>query len=221
MEETLKTAIREALVSMGAQDVTFAVEWPADLAHGDFATNAALAASKTLGRSPRDIADELVLLLKKSLGDEVASIEAAGPGFVNIKLARSAVTKSLSNALDPEWGKGSARAGERVAFEYSCPNPFKEMHIGHLMNTVIGEAASRLVENQGARVIRDSYGGDIGPHVARGMWGLSDMGITEPTSASEIGKAYEHGSRAYEESEKAKTEIDSLNVALYEALAKE
>lgn len=220
MEETLKKAIHEALVSLGAEDVVFAVEWPADLAHGDFATNAALAASKALGRSPRDIADELVLLIKASLGDDVASVEAAGPGFVNITLAHDAIARVLTGVSSPEWGKGEARIGERVAFEYSCPNPFKEMHVGHLMSTVIGEAGARLLENQGARVLRDTYGGDVGPHVAKALWALRRKDLTEPATSKEIGDAYASGSRAYEESEEAKAEIDSLNTMLYVALAK-
>ncbi|MDQ1299769.1 MAG: arginyl-tRNA synthetase [Patescibacteria group bacterium] len=220
MEETLKTAIREALVSMGAEDATFAVEWPADLAHGDFATNAALAASKTLGRSPRDIADELVQILGKSLGDDIASIEAAGPGFVNIALSHEAIVRVLSEASLSEWGKGDSRTGEKVAFEYSCPNPFKEMHAGHLMSTVIGEAGARLLENQGARVLRDTYGGDVGPHVAKALWALQRKGVSEPSTASEIGDAYAQGSRAYVESEEAKAEIDALNTLLYVTLAK-
>lgn len=220
MEEMLTTAVREALVSMGAKDVTFAVEWPADLAHGDFATNAALAASKSLGRAPRDIADELVELLRKSLGDDVASIEAAGPGFVNITLAHDALARVLRETSSPEWGRGETRTGERVAFEYSCPNPFKEMHAGHLMSTVIGEANARLLENQGARVLRDTYGGDVGPHVAKALWALQRKEVSEPSTASEIGDAYAQGSRAYEESEDAKTEIDALNTMLYVTLAK-
>lgn len=220
MEEMVTTAVREVLVSMGAKDVTFAVEWPADLAHGDFATNAALAASKSLGRAPRDIADELVELLRKSLGDDVASIEAAGPGFVNITLAHDALARVLRETSSPEWGRDETRTGERVAFEYSCPNPFKEMHAGHLMSTVIGEANARLLENQGARVLRDTYGGDVGPHVAKALWALQRKEVSEPSTASEIGDAYAQGSRAYEESEDAKAEIDALNTMLYVTLAK-
>lgn len=219
MEETLRNAIRDALIAMGAADVLFAVEWPADLAHGDFATNAALAASKALNRAPRDIADELVGILKQTLGGDVASVEVAGPGFVNITLAHAALAQALESA-GSAWGKGDARAGERVAFEYSCPNPFKEMHAGHLMSTVIGEATARLLENQGARVMRDTYGGDVGPHVAKALWALRRKGIMEPATAKEIGDAYAQGSRAYEESEDAKAEIDALNAALYAALAK-
>lgn len=223
MEETLRASVREALAAMNAGDVSFAIEWPADLAHGDFATNAALAASKSLGRSPRDIAEELAEKLTLSLGELVSEVSAAGPGFVNITLARDVVSRENVRAgkEGDAWGAGIARAGERIAFEYSCPNAFKEMHVGHLMSTTIGEASSRILESQGAHVLRDTYGGDVGPHVAKALWALLGRGVSEPTSAEEIGQAYAEGSRAYEENEAAKKEIDDLNTALYTALAKE
>jgi arginyl-tRNA synthetase len=108
-----------------------------------------------------------------------------------------------------------------VIIEFSCPNPFKEMHIGHLMSTIIGESLARIIESSGAKVCRDSYGGDVGPHVAKALWGLRQVGTTEPESAEEIGKAYAHGSRAYEESSEIKGEIDSLNVEIYRGNDKE
>ncbi len=216
MEQTLQTAVRDALVSMGAPDVLFAIEWPADLAHGDFATNAALAAAKVLGRSPRDIAEELAGILKDTLGSEVSSVEAAGPGFVNITLARATLANTLAAiGSDTEWGKGTEQVGRRVMIEYTQPNPFKEMHIGHLMSNTIGESVSRLVENSGAEIMRANYQGDVGPHVARALWGLQTKGITDPTTAEELGTAYVHGTRSYEESPKAKEEIDAINRAVY------
>ncbi len=223
MEDLLTQAVRAALTDMGADDTVFAIEWPASLAHGDFATNAALAAAKSLNRAPRDIAEELVSKLSVSLEDVASKVEAAGPGFVNITLKQERVAEEIARAgtLGGAWGQGSVRTGERVAFEYSCPNPFKEMHVGHLMSTVIGEAGARLLENQGARVLRDTYGGDVGPHVAKALWALKKKEIVEPSTAKEVGDAYAHGSRAYEESESAKAEIDALNTALYVALAKE
>lgn len=223
MEADLRLAIRTALDELGAEGVPFALDWPADLAHGDFATNAALAAAGPLGRSPREVADELATRLREALGERVARVEAAGPGFVNVTLARDAVANGVrtAGAAGTAWGSGAGRAGQRVAYEYSCTNAFKEMHAGHLMSTVIGEAGARLVENQGARVLRDTYGGDVGPHVAKALWALREKGIAEPGSAKEIGDAYARGSRAYEESETAKAEIDALNAALYATLAKE
>ncbi len=217
MEDKIRKAVQEALSRAGAPDTAFVVEWPSDMAHGDFATNAALAASKALGKSPKALAEELVPHIVEALGAEAKEVSVAGPGFINITLARDVFTKEMERiaSLGAEWGKGAVNAEKRVMVEYSCPNPFKEMHIGHLMSTIIGEAFARVVENSGARVMRDSYGGDVGPHVARALWGLQKKGVTEPASAKEIGDAYAHGSRAYEESEEAKAEIDALNVSIY------
>lgn len=222
MEQKLQDAVREALITMGASDVLFAIEWPADLAHGDFATNAALAAAKTLGRSPLSIAEELVSKLKDTLGDEAAKIEAAGPGFVNITLTHSAIADILASAArDDSWGTGNTNSGRSVMIEYSNPNPFKEIHIGHLMSNVIGEALSRVLEASGARVIRDTFGGDVGPHVAKTLWAIKKKGMTDLASASEIGGAYTHGSNAYEENPEAKAEIDALNTQIYDIVAKQ
>ncbi|MDB5189432.1 MAG: hypothetical protein JWL82_389 [Parcubacteria group bacterium] len=217
MEDTIREAIAKALTQAGASDVSFAVEWPADLAHGDYATNAALAAAKSLGRNPKELAEELASHLRDVLGEAVESVKTAGPGFINFTLARPVFTGIVKEiaVLGADWGRGSAKEGKRYSIEYSCPNPFKEMHIGHLMSTVIGETLSRVIENSGATVIRDSYGGDVGPHVAKALWGLRSKGIVEPNDAKEIGEAYAHGSRAYEESEDAKKEIDELNRAIY------
>ncbi len=222
MKERMYAVVAEALAKMGAGEVSFAVEYPSDLAHGDFAVNAAMVAAKKLGKNPREIASDLARSLQESLGADAASVEVAGPGFVNVTLSQAALLAELENALaaGEAWGKSQTHEGERVSIEYSNPNPFKEMHIGHLMSNIVGEAVSRLVEGAGATVIRDTFGGDVGPHVAKALWGLREAGIAEPASAAEIGKAYIQGSNAYEESEKAKEEIDQLNVTIYDAVAK-
>ena len=218
MEELIRKATQEALDALGASGVSFAVEWPADMAHGDYAVNAALAASKTLGKSPREIAEALAPSIKAALRTHAQLVEIAGPGFINITLSKEALDASVADATAEGWGKGATRAGSRVIFEYSCPNPFKEMHVGHLMNTVIGESVSRLIQNQGATLTRDTYGGDVGPHVAKALWALKD---TSADTANDLAKAYVQGARAYEESDTTKQEIDSLNTALYVALAKD
>lgn len=215
MEDRIRTAVETALVEAGAEGVSFAVEWPADMAHGDYAVNAALAAAKQLGKSPREVAELLIPKLRDALGADASSIEIAGPGFINIRLSSSAVTHALHAATSDTWGKRAANAGKRVAVEYSCPNPFKEMHIGHLMSTVIGEAVARSIENSGATVIRDSYGGDVGPHVAKALWALRKDGVTDVANASEVDAAYARGAKAYEASEEAKAEVDALNQEIY------
>lgn len=218
MEERIKTAIAEALRGMGAGDVSFTVERPTEAAHGDYATNAALVAAKALKRNPRGLADDLARALIDALSGDLAShISVAGPGFVNITLSREAIALSTAeaDAQGPAWGKGNASAEQRVMIEYTDPNPFKEMHIGHLMSNIIGESLARLTANEGATVIRANYQGDVGPHVAKALWGLRKAGVREPATAKEIGAAYAEGSCAYEESPEAKREIDALNQAVY------
>lgn len=221
MTERIRSAIGAELARLGAGDVDFVVEWPAELSHGDFATNAAMAAAKPLGKAPREIAEALATALRDALGADADKVEVAGPGFVNVTLSAQAIARELEVAIaaGDTWGRNQDDAGKRIIVEYSCPNPFKEMHIGHLMSTVIGEAMSRVLESSGATVLRDSYGGDVGPHVAKAIWALNKKGITEPATVSEVGHAYTHGARAYEESEEAKAEIDALNVFLYGVLA--
>ena len=168
---------------------------------------------------------ELAQQIKTQLGtiDGVEKIEVARPGFVNITLAREAVAFAVAeaDAKGAEWGKGVAEKGKRVIVEYSNPNAFKEMHIGHLVGTVVGEAVSRLIENSGATIARDTFGGDIGPNVAKALWGLRKKHISEPTTAAEIGASYVEGSNAYESDPQAKTEIDALNQAIYASTDRE
>jgi arginyl-tRNA synthetase len=215
MEDRIRKAVEEALREQGAEDVAFAVERPASLTHGDYAVNAALVAAKALGKSPREVADAIAKDLQLSLGTDAAKIDIAGPGFVNITLSKDAVARAVDAAAKEDWGNGDGKAGKRVLIEYSNPNAFKEMHAGHLVGTVIGEALSRFLENDGATVMRDTFGGDVGPNVAKALWGLRKAGNLEPASAKEIGEAYAAGSNAYETDEAAKQEIDALNQAIY------
>ena len=218
MEETIKRAIEEALLSVGGEGISFVVEWPADLSHGDYATNVALVASKKLGRAPKEIADEIAPKLKELLSDSVQEVSVAGPGFINFVLKRDQFSNTLHSIVEGKasWGRSTQEEGKRVMVEYGNPNTFKEMHVGHLMGNVIGEAIARLSEHTGCRVYRDTFGGDVGPNVAKALWGLHRKGITSIGNAKEISDAYADGSRAYEESEKAKEEIDALNTKIYE-----
>ena len=218
MEERIREAVGKALRNVGADDTTFVVERPANISFGDYTTNAALAAAPSLGKKPKEVAGGLARFLVEELGKDVAShIAVAGPGFINITLSHEAIALGVSeaDAQKTEWGKEKVKTGQHVLIEYTDPNPFKEMHIGHLMSNIIGEALSRLIENENATVIRANYQGDVGPDVAKALWGLQKKEITDPSTAKELGEAYAEGSRAYENSSEAKAEIDEINQALY------
>jgi arginyl-tRNA synthetase len=224
MEERIRKAVADYLTAQGAEHVSFVVERPVEMSHGDYTTNAALAAAKVLGKSPRELGDILAAYLMETLGEgSVSRVSVAGPGFINIVLAREAVTLAITeaDAQGSEWGRGVTNEGKKVSIEYSNPNPFKEIHIGHLMSNVIGEATSRLIEASGAAVIRDTFGGDVGPHVAKALWALRKEGVVHIESAKQIGEAYARGSTAYEEGGQAKQEVDDLNTKIYDLVDSE
>ena len=210
----IQEALHKALVHCGVSNPEPVLEFPAELEHGDFATNVALAYSKQLGGNPRSLAEEIVTAMGTIVG--VSKIEIAGPGFINFHLAPEYFDASIKNILNDveQWGRGDAYKGQEVMVEYTDPNPFKAFHIGHLMSNTIGEALARLIENAGAKVVRANYQGDVGVHVACAIWGMKKLGIN-PRSADEFGRAYAEGATAYKDAELAKKEIDEINQKLY------
>ena len=209
MEEQIRSAISRALRQIGAPENKFSIERPVEMVRGDYATNAAMTVARSIGGATK-IADKLARILIDELGKDVAShITVAGPGFVNITLAREAVALVVSEAdtKGGEWGKGNAEDGKRIIAEYTDPNPFKEMHIGHLMSNAIGESIARLLEASGAIVSRANYQGDVGVHVAKAIWGKKQ----EPKFS--WGEAYTFGSEQYDSH---KEEIDALNKVIYD-----
>lgn len=133
---------------------------------GDWASNIALKLSKNLGENPRQVAEQIAAKLKDE--DEVSGVEIAGPGFLNIKLKDSYLWQEANADLAEIY------KNQNCVIEYSCPNAFKELHTGHLYNTLLGDSISRIFEAAGAKVNRTSFGGDVGRHVARAMWGILD-----------------------------------------------
>lgn len=207
-------ALEKALQSLGVEGVVPALEHPNDFAHGDYATNVALAAAKVAAKSPKAFAEELV----QAFGtvDGVAKIEVAGPGFINFYLSRKFFATSVADivAVGSDWGKTRMLGGKRIMYEYTDPNPFKVFHIGHLMSNTVGESLARLTENAGATVVRANYQGDIGPHVAKCLWAVLREG-KDPHNVEELGAAYAAGAAAYETDPVAKGEIDTINQRLY------
>lgn len=225
MEDTLSTMIRSALADLGLDPTAaFTLEHPGDMAHGDWATNVALTVAKAAGKNPRTLADQIVLYLAEKRDPLLASVEAAGPGFINFRLAEHLFDDVLGEIIaDPDsWGMNADRGGQVHLFDYTDPNPFKVFHIGHLMANAIGESLSRLAEFSGARVVRICYGGDVGLHVAKTLWGTLHGAEALPPDSTPLnmrmaylGAAYVRGAAAYEEDNEAKIEIIALNKKVY------
>jgi arginyl-tRNA synthetase len=221
MKETIKQLIKKNLT----EEVDFVVEHPADLKNGDYSTNIALILAQKNKGNPRQIAEEIVLKLESLKSDEIEKIEVAGPGFINFYLNRLFFKRSVQQALNGEmnYGRNKDLAGKNILIEYTDPNPFKPLHIGHLMSNSIGESIARVLEWNGATVTRVCYQGDVGLHVAKALWGMKQNILETPSDSATIpekteylGKVYAYGANKYDEDEKAKLEINEINKRVYE-----
>lgn len=185
MKEKLEILVREALGARGVDAAAIVIERPADMAHGDYATNVALAYAKKAGMAPRVLAGKLAEELLRVPTEEIKNIEIAGPGFINFRLSDAHLKSELADAIvqKAKWGNNESLKGKKVIVEYTDPNPFKEFHIGHLMSNAIGESIARLVEASGADTKRACYQGDVGMHVAdvvaERLWSKRIPGMVE------------------------------------------
>ncbi len=216
MEDVITTAIVEALEKLGIAPVDFVVEHPADTAHGDYACNIAMVLSKSLGKSPRMIAEEIIEVVTGEI-EYVERITIAGPGFINFYLARDFFTAETARiiALGKTWGHNDVLRGKTIVIEYTSPNLFKPLHIGNLVGNIIGESFTRLFEMSGATVKRFNYPSDIGLTVAKGVWGLKKLN-SDPGDITALGEAYRTGNDAYEAGGSDAEEIKAVNIALYQ-----
>jgi arginyl-tRNA synthetase len=156
---------------------------PSDRA--DAQANGALALAKQLGRKPRDVAEAVVAAADL---DGKATVEVAGPGFINVTFDDSFLTEQLGVlAADDRLGVRMAAPAERVVVDYSAPNIAKEMHIGHLRTTVIGDALVRMLEFVGHTVVRENHVGDWGTPFGMLIEHLLDLGETEAAVGLSVG----------------------------------
>ncbi|MXY81495.1 MAG: arginine--tRNA ligase [Gemmatimonadetes bacterium] len=159
--ESLETRISAALARAGAPADSPALVGPATRPEfGDYQANGVMAAAKKLKTNPRALAAQVVEEL--DLEDMAASVDIAGPGFINIQLKGEWLAAQLGNVLaDPRLGLPKD-APQKVVLDYSHPNLAKEMHIGHLRSTVIGDAIARVLEFSAHEVVRHNHVGDWG-----------------------------------------------------------
>ncbi|PVZ09671.1 MULTISPECIES: arginine--tRNA ligase [unclassified Pseudomonas] len=168
MKDTIRLLIQQALARLVAEgvlpeglNVAIQVENARDKAHGDFASNIAMMLAKPAGMKPRDLAEKLIAALPAD--EQVSKVDIAGPGFLNFFQNTQALAQRLDAALaDARLGVRKPGAPERVVVDLSAPNLAKEMHVGHLRSTIIGDAVANVLEFLGDTVIRQNHVGDWG-----------------------------------------------------------
>ena len=228
IKEVLEKSIKTALWSLKIDESKISkisIEHPDDLTHGDYSCNIAMVLAKQVSQNPRELAEKIVAEINERKPEEISKIEVAGPGFINFYLSTEFFIEQTKEILKTKnFGLNKNLKGEKTVVEYTDPNPFKEFHIGHLMSNAVGEAISRIVEANGAKIIRVCYQGDVGLHVAKTIWGIEQSSKGKKISfktAFELGQAYVLGATSYEENEIKKNEIVDINKKIYDCSDKE
>jgi arginyl-tRNA synthetase len=170
--------------------------------HADFQANGALGLAKRLGRNPRDVAEQIVGAV--SFDDLCETVSVSGPGFINLTLSSSFLSSQVGHlAADPRLGVASVEP-ETVVVDYSGPNVAKEMHVGHLRGTVIGDALCRMLTFVGHDVRRENHIGDWGTPFGMLIEHLVDLGeekAVHELSVGDLDTFYRQARASFDESE--------------------
>ena len=154
----------EGLLPDGLSFDNATVEPPRDAAHGDMATNAAMVLAKPAKMKPRDIAEALAARL--AADDRISSADVAGPGFLNLRLDSGVWAGVVQNVLtNPDFGRSTMGAGQKINVEYVSANPTGPLHVGHTRGAIFGDALSSLLDYAGYDVTREYYINDGGGQV--------------------------------------------------------
>ena len=158
-------AATAAVLGSGADVSRIVVEPPRDPTHGDMATNAAMVLAKDVGKKPRELAESIAAKLRSD--GKVASVDIAGPGFINLTLKPDVWSEELRLVLEAgrDYGRSDMGKGEKVNVEYVSANPTGPMHVGHGRGAVFGDALANLLAFTGYKVTREYYINDAGAQV--------------------------------------------------------
>ncbi|MCX9021489.1 arginine--tRNA ligase [Citrobacter portucalensis] len=161
IQALLSEKVSQAMIAAGAPaDCEPQVRQSAKVQFGDYQANGMMAVAKKLGMAPRQLAEQVLTHL--DLNGIASKVEIAGPGFINIFLDPVFLAQHVQQALASDRLGVTQPAKQTVVVDYSAPNVAKEMHVGHLRSTIIGDAAVRTLEFLGHNVIRANHVGDWG-----------------------------------------------------------
>ena len=204
MEQNLSSIISE-LYNL---DVQAQISRPA-AEFGDYATNVALQLAGRVGKSPREVAEEIAAKLRET--GAYSEVTIAGPGFINVRVSGVSIAKQLEDAWSDHFGENQDGAGKTVVVEYPSPNMAKPYSVGHLRPGNQGWAARQLMEATGWKVITDNHLGDYGAPL--GIWitgfrSLSSEEALENDGVYELGRVYIAMKKALkEEAERGETTL--------------
>ena len=229
IQQTLEKKLRQLKIK---QPVVY-VDLPTQTGFGDLTTNVALINFKAVAdefQSPRQLAKFLardleVELIEKQTKPIFTKIEVAGSGFINFSLSEQFLWQQALGLINQKsiFENLKTDRTQKVMVEFTDPNPFKELHIGHLYSNAVGETISRHLEALGHKVRRVCYQGDVGMHVAKTLWGWLNLKksvnqlekLTLDEKVEFLGQAYARGATAYRTEAQAQAEIKQLNYLVF------
>lgn len=202
IQALLSEKVGQALIAAGADaDCEPQVRQSAKVQFGDYQANGVMAIAKKLGMAPRQLAEKVLTHL--DLSGIASKVEIAGPGFINIFLAPAFLAEQVNLALQSDRLGITKPQAQTIVIDYSAPNVAKEMHVGHLRSTIIGDASVRTLEFLGHNVIRANHVGDWGTQF--GML-IAYLELQQQENAGEMALAdlegfYREAKKHYDEDE--------------------
>ena len=189
LKQTVNQVIKDAFEKAGIEAAPIPVSEATKPEFGDFQFNGAMALAKALKKNPREIATTIVENL--DLSGVISKAEIAGPGFINLWLNPEWVARSCENAeADTRLGIGTRENPIKVVVDYSGPNMAKQMHVGHLRSTIIGDTLANLLDFLGDEVIRQNHIGDWGTQFGMLIAYLEEMGEDGSGSLKDLEQFY-------------------------------
>ena len=200
LKSQINNVIKEAFDKAGIDETPIPVSEATKPEFGDYQFNGAMALSKKLGKNPREIA--ATILDHLDLSGILSKAEIAGPGFINLWLNDTWVAKACQEAsADERLGIPKKSDPIKVVVDYSGPNMAKQMHVGHLRSTIIGDTLANLLEFLGDEVIRQNHVGDWGTQFGMLIAYLEEMGEDGSGSLQDLEQFYKDAKKRFDEDE--------------------
>jgi len=195
LQDLIADSLREAfadVLDVPKNEIDPVVRRSQNLDHGDFQANGAMALGKRFGISPRTLAEQIISIV--DFGQLAEPPVVAGPGFINIRLTNKTITHRLELMDTPELGVVPDKDAHAVAIDLCGVNVAKELHVGHLRSTIIGDSLARMFERLGRKVYRENHLGDWGLPIAMVLEQLLSTGVDLDTlTINTLNEAYKNG----------------------------
>jgi arginyl-tRNA synthetase len=199
IKSVLNNIISDALNSLNIEANNPTVSEATKPEFGDFQYNGAMALAKIAKTNPREIAQKIVSCIENN--EIFSKVEIAGPGFINLTLNSKFLEESLPNTLNNRCGVQQSKEPIKVVVDYSGPNMAKQMHVGHLRSTIIGDTIANLFEFLGDNVIRQNHIGDWGTQFGMLVAYFEEMGADANMKLSDLEQFYKESKERFDQSE--------------------